>query len=161
MSAIVKHPGYNPGTKDHDLALLRLQDPLSFNQKVRPIDIWTGPLPSTPCTATGWGSTRESESTLGRGSAGGRRGLLTCPAPADGPRVQRLQEVNVSILDQDSCQRFYLGRLRASMFCAGREQGGADACQVPAPSPFRPGSVPGGLTLLWGLRGTLEDLCPV
>lgn len=42
----------------------------------------------------------------------------------------------MSVLPQDTCQRFYRGRLRASMFCAGREQGGADACQVPAPSPF-------------------------
>ena len=43
--------------------------------------------------------------------------------------------MNVSILPYDACDRFYLGRMRPSMFCAGREQGGADACQVSGRPP--------------------------
>uniref|UniRef100_H3CCR9 Ovochymase 1 n=1 Tax=Tetraodon nigroviridis TaxID=99883 RepID=H3CCR9_TETNG len=114
VSAIVSHHRYNARTKDNDLALLRLQQPLHFDQQVRPIDIWTAPLPAySNCTITGWGSTREN-----------------------GPRVQRLQEVNVSILPPDACDRYYLGRVRPSMFCAGRDQGGADACQGDSGGPL-------------------------
>lgn len=49
---------------------------------------------------------------------------------SDGPRVHRLQEVNVTIMPPDVCKQYYLGRLRPSMFCAGKDEGGADACQV-------------------------------
>lgn len=49
---------------------------------------------------------------------------------SDGPRVHRLQEVNVTIMPPDVCNQYYRGRLRPSMFCAGKDEGGADACQV-------------------------------
>lgn len=62
VSEIQNPPGYNPLTKESDLALLRLQTPLVFNSFVRPIDLWMSPLPLfSECTITGWGSTRESE----------------------------------------------------------------------------------------------------
>lgn len=48
----------------------------------------------------------------------------------DGPRVSRLQGVNVTLLPPAACDRYYTGRMRASMFCAGKVGGGADACQV-------------------------------
>ena len=50
--------------------------------------------------------------------------------PPDGPRVNRLQEVNVTLLPLDVCSRFYRGRIQSGMFCAGRAEGGVDACQV-------------------------------
>uniref|UniRef100_A0A4W6C3Y4 Ovochymase 1 n=1 Tax=Lates calcarifer TaxID=8187 RepID=A0A4W6C3Y4_LATCA len=105
---IINHYGYNTRTKESDMALLKLQRPVVFNQFVRPIDLWMTPLPvHRKCTITGWGSTREN-----------------------GPRVNRLQEVNVTILPTDVCNQYYLGRIRSSMFCAGKDGGGADACQV-------------------------------
>lgn len=59
---IINHHGYNTKTKERDMALLKLQQPLVFNQFIRPIDIWMTPLPLfRKCTITGWGSTRESE----------------------------------------------------------------------------------------------------
>ncbi|KAK5896409.1 hypothetical protein CgunFtcFv8_010011 [Champsocephalus gunnari] len=69
--------------------------------------------PLKKCTITGWGSTREN-----------------------GPRVSRLQEVNVTILSPESCNQFYLGRMRPSMFCAGRPGGGVDACQGDSGGPL-------------------------
>lgn len=48
----------------------------------------------------------------------------------DGPRVNRLQEVNVTVLPSQVCNQFYAGRIRSSMFCAGKDEGGVDACQV-------------------------------
>ncbi|CAJ1054450.1 ovochymase-1 isoform X1 [Xyrichtys novacula] len=114
VSMIVSHHAYNPRTKESDLALLKLRQPLVFNQFIRPIDIWTAPLPPQRiCTITGWGSTREN-----------------------GPRVHRLQEVNVTIMPPEVCNRYYLGRMRPSMFCAGKEGGGADACQGDSGGPL-------------------------
>ncbi|XP_041636357.1 ovochymase-1 isoform X2 [Cheilinus undulatus] len=114
VAMIISHHSYNPRTKECDLALLKLQTPLVFNQFVRPIDIWTTPLPPyRKCTITGWGSTREN-----------------------GARVNRLQEVNVTILPPEVCNQYYLGRMRPSMFCAGKDGGGADACQGDSGGPL-------------------------
>uniref|UniRef100_A0A8C7X1M9 trypsin n=1 Tax=Oryzias sinensis TaxID=183150 RepID=A0A8C7X1M9_9TELE len=55
---------------------------------------------------------------------------------SDGPRVNRLQEVNVSILAFDVCNEYYKGRIMPSMFCAGKDQGGLDACQGDAGAPL-------------------------
>ncbi|XP_033470375.1 ovochymase-1 isoform X1 [Epinephelus lanceolatus] len=114
VAMIINHHGYNTRTKERDMALLKLQQPLVFNQFVRPINIWLTPLPPfKKCTITGWGSTREN-----------------------GARVNRLQEVNVTILPLDVCNHYYRGRMRPSMFCAGREEGGADACQGDSGGPL-------------------------
>ncbi|XP_054623460.1 ovochymase-1 isoform X1 [Dunckerocampus dactyliophorus] len=114
VSAIVMHHRYNARTKAYDIALLRLESPLTFDRFVRPIDVWMAPLPTLEkCTITGWGATREN-----------------------GPRVTRLQEVNVTLLPSDICRRYYKGRIRASMFCAGKEGGGVDACQGDSGGPL-------------------------
>uniref|UniRef100_A0A3Q4ASL7 trypsin n=1 Tax=Mola mola TaxID=94237 RepID=A0A3Q4ASL7_MOLML len=110
VSMIISHRGYNTRTKENDVSLLKLQKPLVFNQFIRPIDIWMSPLsPSRKCTITGWGSTQE---------------------------IQRLQEVNVTILPPEVCNQYYLGRMRPSMFCAGRDRGGVDACQGDSGGPL-------------------------
>uniref|UniRef100_A0A3P9LQ49 trypsin n=1 Tax=Oryzias latipes TaxID=8090 RepID=A0A3P9LQ49_ORYLA len=54
----------------------------------------------------------------------------------DGPRVNRLQEVNVSILAFDVCNEYYKGRIMPSMFCAGKDEGGLDACQGDSGGPL-------------------------
>lgn len=62
MSIIISHKDYNSQTKERDMALLKLKQPLVFNEFVRPINIWMSSLPLlTECTTTGWGSTRESK----------------------------------------------------------------------------------------------------
>ncbi|XP_077399431.1 ovochymase-1 isoform X2 [Vanacampus margaritifer] len=114
VSAIVSHHRYNSGTKEFDVALLRLEQPLTFDHFVRPIHLWMAPLPTLEkCTVTGWGSTREN-----------------------GPRVTRLQEVNVTMMTFDLCQSYYKSRIRERMFCAGREGGGLDACQGDSGGPL-------------------------
>uniref|UniRef100_A0A3B4EWA7 Zgc:55888 n=1 Tax=Pundamilia nyererei TaxID=303518 RepID=A0A3B4EWA7_9CICH len=114
VSMIFIHHSYNTESKESDIALVKLEKPLEFNHFVRPIDIWMTPLPLLmKCTITGWGSTREN-----------------------GPRVNRLQEVNVTILPSDTCNQYYLGRIRPSMFCAGKDEGGLDACQGDSGGPL-------------------------
>uniref|UniRef100_A0A3P8UXW5 Ovochymase 1 n=1 Tax=Cynoglossus semilaevis TaxID=244447 RepID=A0A3P8UXW5_CYNSE len=112
VAAILPHHGYNSRTKENDIALVKLQQPLAFSRSVRPITIWTSALPVfRECTITGWGSTH-------------------------GPRINRLQEVNVTVLPPDVCNRYYTGRIRSSMFCAGNEKGGVDACQGDSGGPL-------------------------
>ncbi|CAL9682615.1 unnamed protein product [Knipowitschia caucasica] len=114
VSRIISHTDYNPRTKEHDIALLKLQKRLVFNEFVRPIHIWMRSLPLfTECTITGWGSSREN-----------------------GPRMNKLQEVNVTILPTDVCNKYYAGQILNTMFCAGKEEGGADACQGDSGGPL-------------------------
>lgn len=47
-----------------------------------------------------------------------------------GPRADKLQEANITILEFDTCLKLYGGVIRSSMMCAGQEAGGVDACQV-------------------------------
>uniref|UniRef100_A0A3Q2PEK9 Ovochymase 1 n=1 Tax=Fundulus heteroclitus TaxID=8078 RepID=A0A3Q2PEK9_FUNHE len=114
ISRIFSHQEYDTRTKESDVALLKLERPLVFTDFIRPIDIWMTTLPEAMrCTVTGWGSTREN-----------------------GPRVNRLQEVNVSLLASDACNEYYNGRVRPSMFCAGKDEGGVDACQGDSGGPL-------------------------
>ncbi|CAN9508356.1 unnamed protein product [Ophioblennius macclurei] len=114
VSSIITHHDYNFRTKVGDVALLKLQRPLIFDQYVRPINLWMDALPLTKgCTVTGWGSTQEN-----------------------GPRMHRLQEVNVSVLPSEACNEYYKGRIRHNMFCAGKDQGGVDACQGDSGGPL-------------------------
>ncbi|KAG7275319.1 hypothetical protein CRUP_015257 [Coryphaenoides rupestris] len=66
-------------------------------------------------------------------SSGRQMGKTESP---DGPRVNRLQEVNVTCLPLQDCKRFYKGRIHPSMFCAGKLEGGADACQGDSGGPL-------------------------
>ncbi|KAM4614942.1 ovochymase-1 [Polymixia lowei] len=49
---------------------------------------------------------------------------------------KRLQEVNVTCLPFDMCNQYYRGRIRPTMFCAGQQEGGADACQGDSGGPL-------------------------
>ncbi|XP_055009783.1 ovochymase-1 isoform X2 [Boleophthalmus pectinirostris] len=114
VSKIISHKDYSTQTKEHDIALLKLKELLIFNDFVRPINIWMSELPLfTECTTTGWGSTREN-----------------------GPRVNKLQEVNVTLLPSEVCNKYYVGRIFETMLCAGKEEGGADACQGDSGGPI-------------------------
>ncbi|XP_014063451.2 transmembrane protease serine 9-like [Salmo salar] len=114
VSKIVTHKDYNGMKKMHDIALVKLTTPLTFNQCVRRIEIWMRPIePKKQCTVTGWGTTREN-----------------------GPRANRLQEVNVTCLSLEDCNKFYRGVIQPTMFCAGDPEGGVDACQGDSGGPL-------------------------
>ncbi|KAF4079811.1 hypothetical protein AMELA_G00182570 [Ameiurus melas] len=114
VAKIITHKDFNGITKENDIALLKLQTPLVFDECVRPIPVWSGDLPSLKrCAITGWGSTTES-----------------------GPRADKLQEANITILEFDTCLKFYGGVIRSTMMCAGEEAGGVDACQGDSGGPL-------------------------
>ncbi|XP_072567186.1 ovochymase-1 isoform X2 [Paramormyrops kingsleyae] len=114
VSKIVTHEHYSEITKANDVALVKLKVPLTFTNCVVPIDVTQQPpRPSMTCTVTGWGSTTES-----------------------GPHVERLQEVNVTVMSQSECAQYYPGEVDSSMMCAGKPKGGADACQGDSGGPL-------------------------
>lgn len=61
VEKIISHKDYNQKTNENDIALLKLQSPLQFNECVRPVGILNSELPPLEtCTVTGWGAIRES-----------------------------------------------------------------------------------------------------
>lgn len=62
VEKIISHKDYNQKTNENDIALLKLQSPLLFNECVRPVGILNRELPpQETCTVTGWGAIKESE----------------------------------------------------------------------------------------------------
>ncbi|XP_050964073.1 ovochymase-1 [Labeo rohita] len=114
VEKIISHKDYNPKTNENDIALVKLESPLQFNECVRPVAILNGDLPpQESCTVTGWGAIREN-----------------------GPRASRLQEVNVTVFEPQTCNKYYGGKMLKFMMCAGADAGGMDACQGDSGGPL-------------------------
>ncbi|XP_067283479.1 ovochymase-1 [Pseudorasbora parva] len=114
VEKIISHKDYNQKTNENDIALVKLQSPLLFNECVRPVGILSNEsLSLETCTVTGWGAVREN-----------------------GPRVSRLQEVNVTVFEPQTCTKFYGKKMYTFMMCAGVDSGGMDACQGDSGGPL-------------------------
>lgn len=122
LSQIVVHPGWSDVTKDNDIALLKLAQPIAERarradalpiaySKLPPASI--GALVGVDATVTGWGN---------RSSNG-----------QDFPA--RLHEVVVPIIANADCQNAY-SNLTDNMLCAGLPQGGKDSCQGDSGGPL-------------------------
>lgn len=118
IEKIIKHPSYAPHqNEDYDLALIKLQSPLTYNRRVRPVclpkfDFGVG----TQCFVTGWGHTKEG---------------------GDIPQI--LQQAKVPLISRDSCQSAYQDlsyTISPRMRCAGYAKGGIDACQGDSGGPL-------------------------
>ncbi|KAH8371594.1 hypothetical protein KR093_008146 [Drosophila rubida] len=97
------HELYNPRSYNNDIALIRLDRPVSFEARVRPICMpeTSGDFDGEPAIVTGWGARREGQ-------------LAT----------DTLQEVDVVVLSQDDCRNASLssyqpGQISDNMLCAG------------------------------------------
>uniref|UniRef100_A0A6Q2XM02 Peptidase S1 domain-containing protein n=1 Tax=Esox lucius TaxID=8010 RepID=A0A6Q2XM02_ESOLU len=114
MSHIVFHPNFEHF--DNDIALIKLNPPVKFEDRVAPIDL---PEPkdvfneTSECWVTGWGNVGEN-------------------IPLSGESY--LQELKVPILNQTVCLDKYLC-LTSNMICAGL-QGGKDTCQGDSGGPL-------------------------
>ncbi|XP_064476878.1 transmembrane protease serine 9-like isoform X2 [Ornithodoros turicata] len=118
------HPGYQmelfsdslKNRKDHDVALLRLNAPLTLNKHVQPVCVEEIPdlKAGTRCYITGWGKTKDSEKSL------------------------ILQQGAVSIFSLEDCIKFYNGTFVVNhlMYCAGYVDGRVDACQGDSGGPL-------------------------
>ncbi|CAL1272702.1 unnamed protein product [Larinioides sclopetarius] len=124
IKEIIIHPKYtglssNPlmlGSKDSDIALIRLNAPVTMTSFVRPICLppWQIRLPTgTVCHVTGWGE------TLGTGNAG------------------VLKQAAVPIVSREICQKSYSTiNISRSMICAGYSEGGHDSCKGDSGGPL-------------------------
>ncbi|XP_076005157.1 coagulation factor IXa [Genypterus blacodes] len=114
------HPRYNANTSlyNHDIALLLLQNPITFSATVRPICL--GPKAFTealvrnisPATVSGWGRMRHLGST-----------------------ADTLQKVDVPFTDRTECKDSSSARITRFMFCAGYFSEDKDSCQGDSGGP--------------------------
>ncbi|KAM8971861.1 ovochymase-1 [Pelodytes ibericus] len=121
VRAVIVHDKFDLVSYDYDMGMLLLEEPLDFNDYVRPICMPTladPPIPSSICVVTGWGNTQDS----------GQLGQLS----------SRLQQLEVPILDTIVCNRtYYQGVITERMFCAGFPSStGRDSCQGDSGGPL-------------------------
>jgi len=112
-SRIILHPNYSDNTANNDIALLKLDRPMTLNANVQVIGLADLPSAGSPLTVIGWGTTREG----GSGS-------------------DVLREVEVPYQSDANCREAYGSDITASMFCAGLDEGGKDSCQGDSGGPI-------------------------
>ncbi|XP_070316287.1 serine protease 41-like isoform X1 [Odocoileus virginianus] len=107
----------------HDIALVKLSSPVTFNKHVQPICIVSSSSEfknRNDCWVTGWGDISEIEKL---------------------PPPYNLQEVQVSIINRSRCsylfqQPYYHSNINYDMICAGSEDGNADSCKGDSGGPL-------------------------
>ncbi|CAK6964250.1 serine protease 33 [Scomber scombrus] len=121
VSQVVIPYGYVEPHSGKDLVLVRLSSPVTWSDYVSPICL---PASGTlfpggmQCYVTGWGNIR-----------------VDVPLPGSGT----LQEVQVPIISQSSCQEMYRTEqvdILYDMICAGLQEGGKDSCQGDSGGPL-------------------------
>ncbi|KAG7333138.1 hypothetical protein KOW79_003273 [Hemibagrus wyckioides] len=116
LKRIIAHPNYNEYTFDYDIALMELDQPVTFRDTIRPIC-----LPSSSYIfpvgksvwITGWGATKEG-----------------------GSGATVLQKAEVRIINSTVCDTLMNGQITSRMTCAGVLAGGVDACQGDSGGPM-------------------------
>uniref|UniRef100_A0AC11CRB9 Uncharacterized protein n=1 Tax=Ovis aries TaxID=9940 RepID=A0AC11CRB9_SHEEP len=107
----------------HDIALVKLSSPVTFNKHVQPVCVTSSSLEfknRNDCWVTGWGDIRERQKL---------------------PPPYNLQEVQVSIINKSRCtylfqQPYYRRNVSHDMICAGSEDGDADSCKGDSGGPL-------------------------
>ncbi|KDR24454.1 serine protease snake-like [Zootermopsis nevadensis] len=121
---IIRHPDYKPPAKYNDIALLKLDRPVEFNEFIRPACLYTrDTFDINKTVATGWGQIDFAEK-----------------------KSDVLLKVGISIIDNKLCNELYkmdettkkLGNgIVPSMMCAGELEGGKDTCQGDSGGPIQ------------------------
>uniref|UniRef100_A0A3Q2U0K8 Transmembrane serine protease 15 n=1 Tax=Fundulus heteroclitus TaxID=8078 RepID=A0A3Q2U0K8_FUNHE len=117
VDQIVIHREYNRLSKQADVAMMHLQQPINFTQWVQPVCLPAEGQSVTAgrkCFIAGWG--REAEG---------------------GSLPDVLQEAELPLVDQDQCQHLLPEyTITSSMLCAGYPEGGMDSCQGDSGGPL-------------------------
>ncbi|KAG9491654.1 hypothetical protein GDO78_000261, partial [Eleutherodactylus coqui] len=113
------HKNFDEKTKDNDLAMLELENPVKYTEYIQPvclgIQLQEVSDPFTQCFITGWGTTSKA-----------------------GEMSQILQEAQIDMISASLCNSsgWYNGILTDNMICAGFEDGGVDTCQGDSGGPL-------------------------
>lgn len=120
-----KHPQYNKNNVDNDIALLKVDPPLEYTQKVWPACL---PEPSEElkpeliAKIVGWGAYSYQRQPDGK------------------PQVLRddtLRQADVPVVDFEECKNSYGDDLESHhVICAGYKEGGADSCAGDSGGPL-------------------------
>ncbi|KAL0985050.1 hypothetical protein UPYG_G00152270 [Umbra pygmaea] len=112
-SSVIRHPKYSYYDLDNDIMLIKLSQPATINDYLKPVALPSScPPAGTECIVSGWGNTMSST--------------------ANGDKLQCLQ---LPILSSQDCENSYPGMITNSMFCAGFMEGGKDSCQGDSGGP--------------------------
>eukprot|EP00112_Aurelia_sp_Birch-Aquarium-sp1_P016018 Seg3591.1 transcript_id=Seg3591.1/GoldUCD/mRNA.D3Y31 product="Serine protease 30" protein_id=Seg3591.1/GoldUCD/D3Y31 len=118
VSKILRHPQFKKRYGVNDIALVKLAQPVEINNLVRPICLREEKAENyvgKNCFITGWGK------------------------KADRDYATKLQGAEVPIVDRRTCAKAmgnFEKRLTSNMICAGKKDGGVDACQGDGGGPI-------------------------
>ncbi|XP_036402344.1 serine protease 33-like [Megalops cyprinoides] len=124
ITQVVIPPGYTEPQQGQDIALVQLSSPVTFSDFIQPVclpDAGTLFPSGMDCYVTGWGNIADGVSLPGAGT---------------------LQQVQVPIIGQSSCQEMYQLQstdsvdILSDMICAGFQEGGKDSCQGDSGGPL-------------------------
>merc|ERR1712055_335707 len=115
-----KHESYDGEIITNDVSVLKLDEPLEFNEFVQPLplaDKDEEPVGGTACLNSGWGSTSDNS-------------FQHMP--------NELQYVEMPIVDRQTCQANYndINGVGDGMICAGVPEGGVSACSGDSGGPL-------------------------
>ncbi|XP_065063795.1 plasma kallikrein-like isoform X2 [Rhopilema esculentum] len=118
VTKIIRHENYKAGSYDNDIALVKLEKPVEYNQLIKPVCLpeqGEDEKADESCYVTGWGRTTEG-----------------------GKTAKVLQEARIPIKDKKTCKDTLgiVGSYTDNMICAGYKDGGIDACQGDSGGPF-------------------------
>uniref|UniRef100_A0A3P9P667 Peptidase S1 domain-containing protein n=1 Tax=Poecilia reticulata TaxID=8081 RepID=A0A3P9P667_POERE len=122
VSRVITHPDYNDQTKDNDVALLQLQEAVTFTDYIRPVCLAAAgsDFPAGQSSwITGWGDVRFQ----------GEDPHRPLPFP------QTLQEAEIPVVSNSQCSTSY-DSITSNMICAGLTEGGRDTCQGDSGGPM-------------------------
>ncbi|XP_039376212.1 transmembrane protease serine 2 isoform X1 [Mauremys reevesii] len=118
VQKIISHPNYDSDSKNNDVALMKLQTPLSFTDTVAPVCLPNPGMmfqPDQQCWISGWGAEYQ----------GGKTSNV-------------LNAVMVHLIERSICNSagYYNGLVLPTMICAGHLKGGKDSCQGDSGGPL-------------------------
>ncbi|KAJ8348575.1 hypothetical protein SKAU_G00271640 [Synaphobranchus kaupii] len=117
VDRIITH-NFDSLTNNNDIALMKLRQPLTMSDGVRPVCLPNAGLnfaAPQKCWISGWGAT-----------------------VSGGQSSQVLKEAQVSLIDRTVCNSrpVYDGEITNTMICAGKLEGGVDSCQGDSGGPL-------------------------
>jgi len=128
VTNIIVHPNWNPANNDSDIALLELAQNATTPAQTIPLFV-ADPVVGTTATVVGWGARNFDNSDP------------LNPISNDFPAI--LEEVEVPVVAQSTCNAVYGGGITNNMICAGFSFGTKDSCQGDSGGPLM--ALQGGL----------------